>query len=54
MVKKNMMMEFIVSFNPRPTKGSGYHPPPDGLSPAAQKRKRKWPQVSGTSLLHPL
>ena len=26
--------------NPRPTKGGGYHPP-DGLSPAAQKRKRK-------------
>ena len=24
----------------RPTKGGGYHPP-DGLSPAAQKRKRK-------------
>ena len=28
------------TFNPRPTKGGGYHPP-DGLSPAAQKRKRK-------------
>ena len=26
--------------NPRPTKGGGYHPP-YGLSPAAQKRKRK-------------
>ena len=26
--------------NSRPTKGGGYHPP-DGLSPAAQKRKRK-------------
>ena len=29
--------------------GGGYHPP-DGLSPAAQKRKRKWPRASRTSL----
>ena len=42
-----------VPFNPRPTKGGGYHPP-YGLSPAAQKRKRKWPRASRTSLLHPL
>ena len=30
--------------------GGGYHPP-DGF---AQKRKRKWPRASRTSLLHPL
>ena len=32
----------------------GWLPPPYGLSPAAQKRKRKWPRASRTSLLHPL
>ena len=34
-------------------RGGGYHLP-DGLSPAAQKRKRKWPRASRASLLHPL
>ena len=43
----------LVCFNPRPTKGGGYHPL-DGLSPAAQIRKRKWPRASRTSLLNPL
>ena len=38
----------LASINPRPTKGGGV------LSPAAQKRKRKWPRASRTSLLHPL
>ena len=29
-----------MSVNPHPTKWGGYHPP-DGLSPATQKRKKK-------------
>ena len=33
--------------------GGWYHPP-DGLSPATQKRKRKWPRASRTSVLHPV
>ena len=45
--------QVLFLINPRPTKGGGYHPP-YGLSPAAQKRKRKWPRASKTSLLHPL
>ena len=44
---------FRCLFNRRPTKGGGYHPP-DGLSPAVQRRKRKWLRASRTSLLHPL
>ena len=49
-----IILIIIIALNPRPTKAGVVTIPPHGLSPAAQKCKRKWPRASRTSLSHPL